>query len=101
LLSLSGEPESARRQLAAQRRQFDEAYGRLLPLLSDADEKGAAAALREHANVYRAAGAELLGAAGRPDALRLYHRRVNPALRQAVADCEKIRESNFRAMRQA
>jgi NtrC-family two-component system sensor histidine kinase KinB len=101
LLSLSGELEGARLQLAAQRRQFDQAYGRLLPLLCDADEKGAAAALREHADAYRAAGDELLGAAGQPDALRQYHQRINPALRQAVADCEKIRESNFRAMQQA
>ena len=39
--------------------------------------------------------------AGQRDAMTVYYRRVNPALRQAVADCARIRESNFRSMQLA
>jgi two-component system, NtrC family, sensor histidine kinase KinB len=43
----------------------------------------------------------LVEGAGRPDALRRYHERVNPLLRRAVRVCAAIRERNFASMRHA
>jgi NtrC-family two-component system sensor histidine kinase KinB len=101
LLALSGEPEGARKQLVAQRRRFDEDYGRLLTRLREPAEQVAATALRDDVAAYQAAGDGLLYAAGRPGAWDRYHRQVNPALRRAVADCARIREVNYQSMRQA
>ena len=101
LLSLAGEEAPAERARAGQRQRFEEAYTRLRPLLLDPEERDAAAALRRHADEYRAAGDALRATAGQPDAHRRYHEQVNPLLRQAVADCERLRELNFRSMRAA
>jgi NtrC-family two-component system sensor histidine kinase KinB len=101
LLSLAGEEARAGRERAAQRQRFDEAYRRLLPLMFDPEEKAAASALGRHVDEYRAAGDALRAAAGQADAHRRYHERVNPVLRQAVGDCERIRELNFRSMQAA
>jgi NtrC-family two-component system sensor histidine kinase KinB len=100
LLVLTGEGARARDEWARQRRHFDEAYARLGEVLTSADERAAAAHLGEDAAAYRAAGDALL-AAGRAEAGPLYHGRVNPALRRAVADCQRIRELNYRLMQQA
>jgi NtrC-family two-component system sensor histidine kinase KinB len=101
LLALDGKASQARDELRRQRRLFDDAWARLQPLLTDADERKAAADLREHAAAYRQAGDALREAAGRPDPLGTYHVRVNPLLRQAVADCDRLRELNYRGMQQA
>jgi NtrC-family two-component system sensor histidine kinase KinB len=101
LLALDGKVGQAREDLRGQRQLFKGASGRLQPLLTDTDELKAASDLREHAAAYRAAGDTLLEAAGRPDAARIYHEQVNPALRRAVADCARIRELNYRGMQQA
>jgi NtrC-family two-component system sensor histidine kinase KinB len=100
LLALSGKLRNARSDVAEQRQEFDQSYSRLLPLLSEADEREAAVALRDHADGYRHVGDALLAKAGRPEARELYHEQVNPALRKAVADCGRIRELNFRSMQQ-
>ncbi len=42
-----------------------------------------------------------LAAVRQPDAGTRYHEQVNPALRQAVGDCAKLRELNFRSMQLA
>jgi NtrC-family two-component system sensor histidine kinase KinB len=101
LLSLTGERERARTELKTQRQRFEEAFARLMPLMKEPQEQAAAAALRNHVDAYRTAGDALVEKAGEPNAREDYHQRVNPALRQAVADCSAIRELNFGSMRQA
>jgi NtrC-family two-component system sensor histidine kinase KinB len=65
LLALSGKVRNARSEVAQQRQDFEEAYGRLVTLLSDVDERAAGQALREHANAYHQAGDTLLARAGK------------------------------------
>jgi two-component system, NtrC family, sensor histidine kinase KinB len=101
LLSLAGDPGTARTELLAQRRRFDAADERLAALLTQADEQKALAALRHHVDVYRRVGDALLAKAGQPGAREQYHAQVNPALRQAVADCAHIRDLNSQAMQQS
>jgi NtrC-family two-component system sensor histidine kinase KinB len=100
LLSLTGDVRQAQAGRAAQRRRFEEAYARILPLMDDPEEKEAAA-LREDAGAYRRAGDALVAAAAEPNGLRVYHEKVNPALRRAVADGERLRELNFASMQEA
>jgi NtrC-family two-component system sensor histidine kinase KinB len=101
LLSLTGEVDRALRDLRARRQTFDGAYARLGELLHDQEAREAATSLREHTEAYRVKGDALLAAAGQPGARDLYHERVNPALRQAVAGCARLRELNFHAMQRA
>ncbi|HEV3117289.1 MAG TPA: HAMP domain-containing protein, partial [Gemmataceae bacterium] len=98
LLALSGKPKGAQAEVARQRRDFDEAYARLLPGLSDAEEQAAAKALHTHVDGYRRSGDVLLKDATQANARELYHAQVNPALRKAVADCGRIRELTFRGI---
>jgi NtrC-family two-component system sensor histidine kinase KinB len=102
LLAVSGDPAGAGRQLAAERRRGDDCYRRLLASVEDGDpeERALAAALSGEIASYRAAGSSLVAGGGR-DALERYHKGVNPLLRHAVATCARIREVNFKAMRQA
>jgi NtrC-family two-component system sensor histidine kinase KinB len=103
LLALSGDAGRAVRELAAERRRGDDAYGRLLAALDGEPAGGRSAALnlREEMDRYRAAGSELVAGARRPDGLERYHRHVNPLLRQAVAACGQIREETFESLRRA
>lgn len=103
LLFVSGDVNKARIDLAAERRRGDTCFRRILwSLHDDEDEERAIAAdLRLQIDRYRAAGDELLASGNKPRALEHYHRKVNPLLRQAVAECDKLREANFRAMRNA
>ena len=101
LLSVNGEVERAQQELALQRQRFDDAYTRLVALLQDSEEYEAAVALQKHVEAYRTAGDALLAMAGQAAASKSYHEQVNPALRQAVGDCAKIRELNFRSMQLA
>jgi NtrC-family two-component system sensor histidine kinase KinB len=102
LLAVSGDPAGAGRQLAAERRRGDDCYRRLLASVEEGDpeERALAAALRPEIDAYRAAGSSLVAGRDR-DALERYHKGVNPLLRQAVVSCAKIREVNFKTMRQA
>ncbi len=101
LLALTGEVRNAESDRAGQHRRFEEAYARILPLMHDPEEQQAAAALRADAGAYRREGDLLLTHFADPDSLHRYHQKVNPALRQAVGDCERIRELNFGSMREA
>jgi NtrC-family two-component system sensor histidine kinase KinB len=101
LLTLSGDPARAQQELSVQRLRFEEAYNRLLPLLATPEEKEAAAALRQQVDAYRDLGNTLIARAGDPGTREYYHQRVNPALRQAVADCGAIRELYLGSLRQA
>jgi hypothetical protein len=64
LLALNGKIRNARSEVAHQRQDFDDAYGRLFTLLTEADERAAGQALREHAGAYHLAGDALLVKAG-------------------------------------
>jgi NtrC-family two-component system sensor histidine kinase KinB len=103
LLALSGNTGAARKQLDTVRQQGEEQYRRLLAVLKDdeVEEHSLAGQLRLEMDDYRKAGSDLIAATGEPAALRRYHERVNPLLRQAVATCAKIREANFQEMQLA
>jgi NtrC-family two-component system sensor histidine kinase KinB len=101
LFSLARNAHQAQADLDGERERFDDAYARLLPLMAHPEEKAAAAALKGHVSDYRAAGDALVASAGESNGLRVYHEKVNPTLRQAVGDCERIRELNFRSMQDA
>jgi two-component system, NtrC family, sensor histidine kinase KinB len=60
LLALSGKVRNARSEVVQQRQDFDQSYDHLVRLLTEPDEKAAGEDLRDHANVYRAAGDSLL-----------------------------------------
>jgi NtrC-family two-component system sensor histidine kinase KinB len=98
LLALTGKASDARTEVTEQRRLFDESYARLATRLSGAVERNEARVLQEHATAYRQVGDALLSKAGQPDALQIYHQKVNPALRRVVADCGRIRELNLQAL---
>jgi NtrC-family two-component system sensor histidine kinase KinB len=101
LLSLAGDAGRARGECETERRRFEEAFAQLRSVLNAGDEQAASDALRRHVDAYRRAGDALLDAREPADARETYHDRVNPALRKAVADCGRLRELSFRAMRQA
>ncbi len=100
LLAVSGDRREAEIKLRAERQRFADSYVALLQTIEQPEEKEAAAALESRATEYRTAGDALL-ANGTPDPMAFYYQRVNPALRRAVVDCARIRESNFRAMQLA
>jgi NtrC-family two-component system sensor histidine kinase KinB len=100
LLAMTGKVRNARSEVVQQRQDFDDSYARLLPRLRDPEEQSAGRALRAHADAYHVAGDALLASAGKPNVRDLYHQQVNPALRNAVADCGRIRELNFNTMQQ-
>jgi NtrC-family two-component system sensor histidine kinase KinB len=101
LLSLTGDAGRARGEREEERRRFEEAFARLRAVLTAGDEQAASDDLRRHVDAYRRAGNALLSACRPADARETYHERVNPALRKAVADCGRLRELSFRAMRHA
>jgi NtrC-family two-component system sensor histidine kinase KinB len=101
LLSLAGETGQAREDLHTLRERFAASLRQLRPMLRDTEEQAAASSLEKHVEAYQRAGDSLLAEVGRADARELYHRSVNPALRQAVADCARVRELSFRSMERA
>ena len=101
LLAMSGDREQAQTKLAAERARFEHAYDNLVQSIDDPGASRAALQLHKHADQYRAAGDALLAIDQQRDATRWYYQSVNPALRLAVADCAKIRESNFHSMQLA
>jgi len=100
LQAMNGKIRIARSDVAQQRQEFDRAYNTLLTRLHNPNERDAAAALREFADAYRAAGDELLAEMDERQRRKLYDDVVNPALRKAVAACSHIRELNFHSMQQ-
>jgi NtrC-family two-component system sensor histidine kinase KinB len=103
LLAVSGKPDAARKQLASERQRGEELYQQLLGVIKDegGEDRSLARELRQEMNDYRQAGSQLIAVAREPTALQSYHEQVNPLLRQAVGTCAKIREANFKEMRQA
>jgi signal transduction histidine kinase len=101
LLALSGNVSKARGEREAEHQRFEDHFSRLQAVLTAGDERQASDDLRRHVDAYRRAGDALLNARESARARETYHERVNPALREAVADCGRLRELSFRAMRQA
>ncbi len=101
LLALTGNAGKAHDQREEERRRFENNLARLQAALTAGEEQQAIEDLRRHVDVYRRAGDALLNAREPERARETYHERVNPALREAVADCARLRELSFRAMRQA
>jgi two-component system, NtrC family, sensor histidine kinase KinB len=101
LLVLNGDREKGQQQRQDERQRFDMAYKDLLATLAQPNEKRAMLTLGRDAERYHTAGDDILKAPGRPDWAATYLQQLNPALRQAVADCTAIRELNFRSMRTA
>jgi NtrC-family two-component system sensor histidine kinase KinB len=100
LLALSGDAGQARVELDRERNRFEDAFARLLTAITEEDERSAATSLRRHVDDYRRAGDGMLReTAVQVKAREIYHESVNPALRKAVADCERLREQSFHAMR--
>jgi NtrC-family two-component system sensor histidine kinase KinB len=99
LVALAGDAGRVRGELDEERRRFEDAFVRLRSVLVSDEEHAAADDLRRHTDVYRLAGNEMLKSAGQASARETYHERVNPALRKAVADCGRLRERSFDAMR--
>ncbi len=99
LMALAGGSGRVRSELDEERRRFEDAFARLRSLLPSDEEQAAADDLRRHADAYRRAGNEMLESVGKASARETYHERVNPALRRTVADCGRLREQSFGAMR--
>jgi len=102
LRALNDKITSASPDLEGERRRGDQFYERLLKLMTNGmpEEKQIASEMREQMDLYRSAGTKLLASAGRAGGFDLYHRDVNPLLRQAVKSCDKMREVNYREMEQ-
>jgi len=100
LLWLSGDTR-AEAHLAVERASVEASFARLDALLVTPPEHAAAAALRDHIDAYQAAGDQLIAVARQPEALDGYHRGVNPLLRRAVGDAERIRDQHFRSTHEA
>ncbi len=101
LLTLTGNASKARSECEEARRRFEDNFSRLQMFLTTHDEREAIDGLRRHADAYRRWGNALLEARDPGQSREIYQERVNPALRKAVADCGRLRELSFRAMRQA
>jgi len=101
LLAIARPADASRAGLVAQRPELDRAFALLRGLLVDPIEQGVAHRIERHVAAYRQAVDQTLQLRDPTEALVRYHRDVNPRLREAVADCGQIRESNFRAMKAA
>jgi signal transduction histidine kinase len=101
LLALTGNASRAQTEWEEARHRFEAHFSQLQAVLTADDEQAACADLRRHVDAYHHAGDALLAAREPTAAREIYHERVNPALREAVADCGRLRELSFRAMRQA
>lgn len=101
LLALAGDASRARGERDEERRRFEDAFARLQAVLISGEELAASDDLRIHVDAYRRAGDGLLDTRDPAQAREYYHEHVNSALRKAVANCGRLRELSFRAMRQA
>ncbi|MDW8244570.1 MAG: ATP-binding protein [Thermogemmata sp.] len=102
LLFVDGKVEPARHALAAERQRGDVAWARLNQHLQreTAEVQPLVETLRRSLENYRQAGDRLLMLPEGSVGLSVYHREVNPRLREAVAACDQLREHYFRRMEQ-
>jgi len=100
LLFLSGDTERAIAELNGERLRGDRLLDRLAAGRGndDSTDRRLVRSLQDSIEQYRRAGDELLSESGRAGGLERYHRRINPLLREAVAGCDRLRETNFRSI---
>jgi NtrC-family two-component system sensor histidine kinase KinB len=101
LLAVSGRFAEARQELGGQRAAFDRALEGLRTSLTEPGEQDLAAHFERHVVELRQIGDRMVAASSAAGLFDLYHDRVNPALRRAVAIADELRERHFRAMTQA
>jgi NtrC-family two-component system sensor histidine kinase KinB len=101
LLFMAGRLGDARHDLGSERKQSDAILERLTAVLRLDEDRAAGASLGRNVDEYRARGDRLVRMAGASGSQDYYHQVVNPALRNAVADCARLREGSFRAMQAA
>ena len=102
LLSLSGEGARAHQELATERKLFDAALAELeRQITADADERASVKALRLYVDSYRTRVDAIIALDGAPPARELYGRDAAPLLRQATAECGKLREHEFHSSQAA
>ena len=101
LLAISGRFTAAREELGRQRAEFDRALERLQPHLTEPSERDLAERFARDVAALRQLGDRIVSATTTAGRFDLYHDRVNPTLRQAVATATELREMQFRAMTQA
>jgi NtrC-family two-component system sensor histidine kinase KinB len=101
LLAIRGRFTAAREELGRQRAEFDRALASLRPHLTEPGERELAARFGRNVAELRQLGDQIVSASSTTGLFDLYHDRVNPALRQAVAVATELREMQFRAMTHA
>lgn len=101
LLAISGRFTEARAELGDQRAAFDRALAGLRLYLTDPGEQDLAKRFERNVTELRQIGDWIVSASSTAGLFDLYHDRVNPALRRAVAIADELRERHFRAMTQA
>jgi two-component system, NtrC family, sensor histidine kinase KinB len=101
LLAVSGRFVAAREELGRQRAEFDRALESLQPHLTEPSERALVARFARDVAALRQLGDRIVSANTTVGLFDLYHDRVNPTLRQAVATATELREMQFRAMTQA
>ena len=101
LLAISGRFAAARDELGRQRAEFDHAIERLQPHLTEPSERALAERFARDVAALRQLGDRIVSASTTAGLFDLYHDRVNPTLRQAVATATELREMQFRAMTHA
>src|SRR5216683_5850034 len=85
LLAISGRFAAARDELGRQRAEFDRALERLQPHLTEPSERALAERFARDVAALRQLGDRIVSASTTVGLFDLYHDRVNPTLRQAVA----------------
>jgi NtrC-family two-component system sensor histidine kinase KinB len=101
LLAISGRFTEARDELGGQRAAFDRALEGLQPYLTEPGERDLAGRFERNVAELRQIGDRIVAASSTAGLFDLYHDRVNPALRRAVAIADELRERHFRSMTQA
>jgi two-component system, NtrC family, sensor histidine kinase KinB len=99
LLAIDGRLSDARSVMQSDRAIEDDAFKTLQSRVTDPNEKAIEQSLGVNLQAYRKAADALVASAGTgAGTLAEYRRAVNPALRQAVADCQSLREMHFNSL---
>jgi NtrC-family two-component system sensor histidine kinase KinB len=101
LLAIRGHFTAAREELGRQRAAFDRALASLRPHLTEPDERALVTRFEQNVAELRQLGDQIVSASATIGLFDMYHDRVNPALRQAVAVATELREMQFHAMTHA
>lgn len=100
LLSLTGLEQEVRSELQTQREQFNQFERQLTAEFMSPRERAWLDELRNRVARYRSVGDQLVSLTTLEQRGAHYQEQVNPALRDAIAACESIRQLNFLSMEQ-